>query len=201
MKRAVLAIFTTAVLVMGCQPARPPVRTVVLRVPVQTAAPADPFSLYCRHQYAAAVKAFARPGEGKSVDALLAVADCQHHLHHPADEFEALKQAVKQYPKSVPAWIALAHFEESVGRLDHTELALRRAIAVDPKTETGWCDLGLLRLKQHRMDEAIVCFNCAIGGAVPKGQSVTTRPATTQEVKTLPKMQKAKVELPKHKGR
>ena len=136
--------------------------------PVTTLAPQpDGFALYRQHDYLAASIAFHRLSADSSAEAYLAEADCERHLQNPTGEFDALKQAVRLHPKHVPAWIALAQFEQRCGRLDHADLALQRAIAVDPDSRDAWCERGLLRLRQHQADEAMACFTRAAGTTNP----------------------------------
>ena len=154
---AILIFVSLAPLTGGCAS---------LHVPTFTPAapPVDPFALCRSHNFAAAETAFAQPGNCATPDAWLARADCDRRLHEPAKEFDSLKQAVRQFPHSVPAWIALAKFEIRSGRPDRADLALQRAILLEPNNTDAWCERGLLRLRQHRNDDAMACFTRASGG-------------------------------------
>ena len=79
---------------------------------------------------------------------------------YPAAETK-LSTSVKQHPMAENlnnlAWLL-----NEVGRYDEAEPYARRAIEMDPKVPHAWDTLGLVLLKQKKIEESFAAFNKAL---------------------------------------
>jgi tetratricopeptide (TPR) repeat protein len=66
-----------------------------------------------------------------------------------------LKETVQSEPRSVEAHYRLARALESLGQLEDAAGHFHEATNLDPKLAAAWSDLGMIRVRQGRDDEAI----------------------------------------------
>ena len=58
-------------------------------------------------------------------------------------------------------WVALGRSAFQLGDFKRAELSVRRALAMDPDNGEARLLMGYLRLKQNKLQEALVCFQRA----------------------------------------
>ncbi|WP_341908525.1 tetratricopeptide repeat protein [Polaromonas sp. YR568] len=76
---------------------------------------------------------------------------------HPAQALPYFEK-VAQLVESSNAHFNVAFTCEILGRLDEAERRFRAAIALEEKMDRAWYGLGLVLVRQHRMEEAVVAL-------------------------------------------
>jgi tetratricopeptide (TPR) repeat protein len=67
-----------------------------------------------------------------------------------------LQQLVARHPdRQAGDWFNLAFLLEEAERHDESEVAFRRAVALDPQLDRAWYGLALVLIRHHRLDEAV----------------------------------------------
>ena len=79
--------------------------------------------------------------------------NCQVQLQHLALAEAAFKRAIERTASVYPA-LNLADVYMTQGRLDEADVVLTRALRRDPTQGDAYYGLALLRVEQHRLDEA-----------------------------------------------
>ena len=76
-----------------------------------------------------------------------------------AGAIEDARSLVGAHPqRSAADWFNLAFLLEHAGRLEESEAAFRRAVAIDPKLDRAWYGLGLVLIRQQRLAEAVAAL-------------------------------------------
>jgi tetratricopeptide (TPR) repeat protein len=95
-------------------------------------------------------------------DDAYALASRAHVLAQAGDKEAALADAralVAAHPqRSAGDWFNLAYLLEATDRIDESEAAFRRALALDPKLDRAWYGLGLVLIRQRRFDDAVAAL-------------------------------------------
>lgn len=95
-------------------------------------------------------------------DDAYALASRAHVLAQGGRKEEALADAralVAAHPqRSAGDWFNLAFLLEATDRIDESEAAFRRALAMDAKLDRAWYGLGLVLIRQRRFDEAVAAL-------------------------------------------
>lgn len=66
---------------------------------------------------------------------------------------------VQAHPeRSAGDWFNLGYLLEAAGRVEESEGAFRRALALDDKLDRAWYGLGLALIRQHRFDDAVAAL-------------------------------------------
>jgi tetratricopeptide (TPR) repeat protein len=86
-------------------------------------------------------------------DAHNAIGNCHVQLQHPTLAEEAFRKAIELTASVYPA-LNLADVYIKQGRLEEAEAVLTRALRRDPTQGDAYYGLALLRVQQHRFDEA-----------------------------------------------
>lgn len=60
--------------------------------------------------------------------------------------------------RSAADWFNLAFLLDEAQRLEESEAAFRRAVALDPKLDRAWYGLGLVLIRQQRLAEAVAAL-------------------------------------------
>lgn len=60
--------------------------------------------------------------------------------------------------RSAADWFNLAFLLDEAQRLEESEAAFRRAVALDPKLDRAWYGLGLVLIRQQRLNEAVAAL-------------------------------------------
>jgi tetratricopeptide (TPR) repeat protein len=92
-------------------------------------------------------------------------ADAEYNLGeqlHNEGKLEEAEQhyrnAIRQRPDFLEAWVNLGVLESVRGRYDEGSRALEEAVRIDPREPTALMSLGALRERQHRWDEAAAFY-------------------------------------------
>ncbi|MCS7033111.1 MAG: tetratricopeptide repeat protein [Phycisphaerae bacterium] len=79
----------------------------------------------------------------------------------PAEARSAFETATQLNESSVPAWQGIAKVALNINDMRRAEIAIRRAIAIDPADPQSYLLLGYLRLRQGRPADAKTAFSKA----------------------------------------
>jgi len=88
-------------------------------------------------------------------EAHLALGLLETKLGHAAEAERELATAIRIAPWFVPGYVNLADLYRATGRDGEGEILLRRAIAIAPENAEAHHALGLLLVRQHRLDDAL----------------------------------------------
>ncbi|MEO8546293.1 MAG: pilus assembly protein PilF [Burkholderiaceae bacterium] len=90
-----------------------------------------------------------------------ALASCAFLLARDGDKAAAigvLRDMVLRHPQHASGWFNLAYLLDEVRQDAHAEVAFRQAIAVNAAMDRAWYGLGLLLIRNGRLDEAAVAL-------------------------------------------
>ena len=105
----------------------------------------------------------------------------QLHNEGKLDEAEShYRNAVRQRPDFLEAWVNLGVLESVRGRYDEGSRALEEAVRIDPREPTALMSLGALRERQHRWNEAAAYYARA-AEAIPNDPDPKQRLARLRE--------------------
>jgi tetratricopeptide (TPR) repeat protein len=86
----------------------------------------------------------------------LALGLLETKLGHAAEAERELATAIRIAPWFVPGYVNLADLYRATGRDGEGETLLRRAVAIAPENADAHHALGLLLVRQHRLDDALI---------------------------------------------
>lgn len=90
-------------------------------------------------------------------------AEARRGLGDGEGALQILKQGIERLPRSAALRLALAEAYEGLDRLDSAAAEYERLLAEDPGAAGALAALGLLRLRQGRLDEASAALEKAVG--------------------------------------
>ncbi len=110
-----------------------------------------------QQHYDAALPHFQKAAElePKNPIALIFLSECCAKLGRPKEGLDYAKRATVAAPGFLGSWVQLARVEKSVGQMDETLSALKRAADLSPDNAQLLAAIGSLYLGQNRVAEAI----------------------------------------------
>lgn len=78
---------------------------------------------------------------------------------HPAQALAFFERVAKLAPEASNSHFNLAFVNEALGHLDEAEAGFRAAIAIDVKMDRAWYGLGLVLVRQGRLEEALTVLH------------------------------------------
>jgi tetratricopeptide (TPR) repeat protein len=97
----------------------------------------------------------------KRADLYVALGECQIQLNKPRDARASFETATQFAPNLATAWAGFGKAALRNGDLRRAEIALRRALTIEPASGETNLLLGYVRLKQDKLDEALAAFRKA----------------------------------------
>jgi Flp pilus assembly protein TadD len=122
-------------------------------------------ALYYDKQYVEAADVLGKLLENDAfkdrADLLAALGQAQLQTGKPRDARRSFEAATDKDPSSSKNWLGLARAAMEASDFKRCELALRKAHALEPKASEPYLLHGYLRIKQERMNDALVSFQKA----------------------------------------
>jgi tetratricopeptide (TPR) repeat protein len=107
----------------------------------------------------------------KRSDLYLALGECQMQMNKPRDARDSFDTASQLSPNQAPVWIGLAKAALGVSDLRRAEMALKRALSIEPASSEANLLLGYVRLREGKFDEALAAFRKS--NALDSGDTVS----------------------------
>jgi tetratricopeptide (TPR) repeat protein len=104
-------------------------------------------------------------------DLLLAMGECRLQTGQLREARGLLLKASERMPWNPTVWLSLSKASMELEDHDRAELAIRKALALDPASSQAYLMQGYLRLKQNRLPNALVAFRKA--SALDGGDTVS----------------------------
>jgi superkiller protein 3 len=122
-------------------------------------------AMFLNRQYREAADVFARllkdPKNQQRGDLYLAQGECQLQLKRFVEARGCFETASRLAPSNPQSWQSLTKAAMELNDLKRADLALRRAVALDPNGAETQLLVGYLRLRENKLNEALSAFRRA----------------------------------------
>ena len=123
------------------------------------------FALYADNQFAESAGVFDRlvkePAYASRADVFAALGECQSRNHRFSDARKRYESATKLDPSCCGYWLGLAKAATQLNDLPGGELAVRKAISLEPANVEAQCLLGYVSFKQNHLPQSLAAFHAA----------------------------------------
>jgi Flp pilus assembly protein TadD len=120
------------------------------------------FALFANKQFSESGECFERlmkePGYEKRADVFAAMGECQSRDRRFPQARENYELATQINPSCYGYWLGLAKTCVQEKDLPSAEIAVRRALSLQPDSSEARCVLGLVKLKQNQLPESLAAF-------------------------------------------
>jgi tetratricopeptide (TPR) repeat protein len=123
------------------------------------------FALYYAKQYHEGAKVFARllknDGYARRADVYGALGECQSRDGQLNEARQTLEMATQLDSSCIGYWLGLGRVAAELNDWPGADLAVQRALSMEPTSSEAHCLLGYVRLRQDQLPQALAAFHMA----------------------------------------